>query len=117
MVPAILAAQPLLEGRPLFLHTSARNPDPSLRPSDTQSAILVNRTRDFRALPARDRYLIMRRRAVLLLSDEDEIEPPPAFDEISFSRFRDPQQWCEIQGECGVASVSDVLCSGVQVSF
>ncbi|KAJ7652198.1 hypothetical protein DFH06DRAFT_1134717 [Mycena polygramma] len=63
MIQAMLASQTQTsDGLPLFMQPSAKDPNPNLKPSDTQRA-----------------------------------EPPPPFDEVTLSMFRDPRKLCTIQ--------------------
>lgn len=101
MLPDILDSQPVNdEGTPLFLLPSARDSDPNLRPSDSQSFFFVTTKRDIAAIPERKLHLLMRHRAILLLGEEDEPSSGFEFNEVSMSRFRDPNKLCHVQGQC-----------------
>ena len=85
-----------VDGLPLHLLENARDPDPALRPSSTQSCLHVTTREQFLALPRDQQHAILRYRCVLMVDIGSE--PPPEFEWETLARFRDPDALCEIQG-------------------
>ncbi|KAJ6448410.1 hypothetical protein C8R47DRAFT_1231045 [Mycena vitilis] len=82
MIKAMLNSQTQTpDGLPLFMQPSAKDPNPNLKPSDTQSVLHVCTKAEFLALDRRTQWA----------------ESPPPFDETTLSMFRDPRKLCTIQ--------------------
>ncbi|KAK7057337.1 hypothetical protein R3P38DRAFT_3168856 [Favolaschia claudopus] len=110
MIDAMLRSQPRgPDNKPIFLQASARNPDPRLRPSDTQSVFFVCSQREYKKLPGVTRHQIHRHRCVLVL-DVDTEDPPPPFDWETMQQYRDPDELCPVQDMgLNVPDASDCL--------
>jgi hypothetical protein len=93
----MLESQVLIGGLPLHCLPSARNLDPKIRASDTQSVVAVTTKAEFEALNASHRQELFRHRSVLVL--DIGAEPAPEFNRETLERFRDVDQECEIQGD------------------
>lgn len=97
MLEDMLDSMPKRDGMPLFLHPSARDSNPDLRPSKDQSIFFVCTREEFFRLPPQTQYLIHRHRCVVMINIG--ADPPPPFDQSTLGRFRNPRDLCPIQGK------------------
>ncbi|KAK7061379.1 hypothetical protein R3P38DRAFT_2829174 [Favolaschia claudopus] len=101
-------------GKPLFLEDSARDFNPRLQPSETQSVLYVCTEDEYEQLSPSVQYEIHRHRCVLML-DVRSKRPPPSFNRETLRQVRNPNALCPIQdmGLEGVTdSTSDCLVAG-----
>ncbi|KAK7038359.1 hypothetical protein R3P38DRAFT_2770628 [Favolaschia claudopus] len=97
MLKAMFASQPTgSDDLPLFLQDSARDPDPKLQASATQSVFFVCTEHEYNALPFSTKHQIHRHRCVILV-DVYVQDPSPPFDHETMQEFRDPDALCSIQ--------------------
>ncbi|KAJ7764090.1 hypothetical protein DFH07DRAFT_1059140 [Mycena maculata] len=80
---------------PLYCQKSARNLDPTLKPSRTQSLVAVALKHEYLSLSEKDRHELHRHRCVLILDAYQD--PIPPFNRATLSRFRHLEDRCEIQ--------------------
>ncbi|KAJ6603067.1 hypothetical protein B0H10DRAFT_1957905 [Mycena sp. CBHHK59/15] len=100
---AMFSSEKIIDGRPLHCLPSARNLDPDIQPSETQSAVAVTTKAEFEQLDASVRHSIFRRRSVLVL--DIGAEPAPKFNRETMERYRNVDEECEIQ-DCGLRTES-----------
>ncbi|KAK6984897.1 hypothetical protein R3P38DRAFT_3231302 [Favolaschia claudopus] len=103
MIEAMLQSEPT--PTPLFLQDSARNPDPLLQASESQSVLFVSTQKDYAKLSRSVKFEIHRRRCVLIVDVTGDDEAPPPFDWDTMQAFRNPEMPCHIQ-DMGVAKDS-----------
>ncbi|KAK6975088.1 hypothetical protein R3P38DRAFT_3238253 [Favolaschia claudopus] len=107
MIEAMLQSEPT--PTPLFLQDSARNPDPLLQASESQSVLFVSTQKDTRNCRA---ALSSKSIDVVVSSSIDvtgDDEAPPPFDWDTMQAFRNPEMPCHIQ-DMGVAKDSGDAC-------
>ncbi|KAJ6449492.1 hypothetical protein C8R47DRAFT_1230612, partial [Mycena vitilis] len=92
----IKASQILIDGIPLHCLPSARNLDPTIRPSSQQSAVAVATRAEFEALSPDAQQELHRFRSVLILDSADSLMEPE-FNREFLEMYRDIDQDCEIQ--------------------
>ncbi|KAJ7613364.1 hypothetical protein DFH06DRAFT_1344710 [Mycena polygramma] len=92
----MIASQILVAGIPLHCLPSARDLDPTLRPSSQQSAVAVATRAQFEALSPQAQHELHRFRSVLIL-DSTNSQAEPEFNREFLETYRDVDQDCEIQ--------------------
>ncbi|KAK7030798.1 hypothetical protein R3P38DRAFT_3188498 [Favolaschia claudopus] len=100
MLKAMFASQPKdAKNMPTFLDNSARNPNPKLQASATQSIFFVCTEKEYSALTPSMKHQIHRHRCVILV-DVYMQDPSPPFNRETMQEFRDPDALCSLQGNC-----------------
>ncbi|KAJ6538618.1 hypothetical protein B0H10DRAFT_2245676 [Mycena sp. CBHHK59/15] len=93
------------DGQLLHLHISARDLDPDIRPSTTQSIVAVATKAAYEGLGAAQRHKLFRHRCVLVLDIGAE-QPPAPFTPETLERYKNLEEDTDIQ-DCGLRTERD----------
>ncbi|KAJ6571046.1 hypothetical protein B0H10DRAFT_1964478 [Mycena sp. CBHHK59/15] len=103
--PRMIDSQLKRDGQLLHLHISARDLDPDIRPSATQSIVAVATKAVYEGLGAAQRHKLFWHRCVLVLEIGAE-QPPAPFTPEMLERYKNLDEDADIQ-DCGLRTERD----------